>query len=230
MRNLTTWWLLVAAVSLGQAGKLLADDPPSQPAKKAKFTLHVEVDTSDAPDLARWAAKAKTLVEKWHPVITDYLKTKGFTPPSEIKMIFRNQKLVAGTSGDKVKTITFSAEHIRRHPDDFGMAIHELVHCIQCYPQPEGWLVEGIADYIRFNQFEPDARLGRIDPVKASYKDGYKTAATFLFWIERKYRWNVVLDLNRAMRNSDYSEELFEKRTGKKLDDLWREFTGTLPR
>jgi hypothetical protein len=216
--------VLFSAAHAGAPAFLFAADKPSG-------TLHIEVDTSEAPDLAAWGAKAKQVVELWYPKISAFLKTDGFSPPTEVKILFKkDQKLVAGTSGRELKTIAISADWVRKHPEDIGMVVHELVHVIQCYPEPKpGWLVEGIADYIRFAHFEPRTPV-RINARRANYKDGYKTAAAFLLWIERKYDKNIVVQLNRAMRNSEYSDALFDKYTGKSLDTLWREFASALPK
>jgi hypothetical protein len=67
--------------------------------------------------------------------------------------------------------ITISGKWITEHPDDLGMVIHELVHVVQGYPNSRhkaGWLVEGIADYIRWWRYEPEAPRPRIDPAKSS--------------------------------------------------------------
>ena len=221
--------LTLPILNLALASSMIGLTPASASDNRTT-ALHIEVDTSEAPDVAPWAAKAKRTVEIWYPKISEYLQTDGFTPPAHVKIVFKkDQKLVAGTSGREVKTIAISADWIRKHPEDIGMVVHELVHVIQCYPEPKpGWLVEGIADYIRFAHFEPTTpiRLSR----KANYKDGYKTAAAFLVWIERKYDKKIVVELNRAMRNNEYRDELFEQFTGKKLDVLWREFAKGLPR
>jgi hypothetical protein len=128
----------------------LLDGQSTQVAPKAT-PVKVVVDTSAAPEVQAWADKAKALVEKWHPIIADMLKTEGFIPASEVKLVFKNDmKGVAGTSGN---TISISADHITRHPDDYGMVVHELTHVLQRYPKfnkENWWLVEGIADYIRY--------------------------------------------------------------------------------
>lgn len=197
--------------------------------KPATPVLHIEVDTTEAPDMAAWGGKAKQVITLWYPKIADFLKTDDFTPPTEIKVVFKNgQKAPAFATGDKTKTISISADHIRKHPDDIGMVVHELVHCIQCYREYKPvWLIEGIADYIRFAHFEPRTpiHLSR----KSNYTDGYKTTAAFLVWIQRKYDKKIVLELNRALRNNEYKDELFEKLTGKSLEKLWREFAAQLP-
>jgi hypothetical protein len=110
------------------------------------------------------------------------------------------------------------------------MIIHELTHVVQAYRQRgnPGWLVEGVADYVRLTHFEPEARRPRINPDRASYRDAYKTTAIFLEWAEKKYDAALVKKLNAAMREGHYKPELFQEYTGKALDDLWAEFCDTL--
>ena len=137
------------------------------------------VDTNDAPDLKDWGNKAGTLCVEWFPKIAALLPSDGFTAPKEVTLYFDPQmKGVAHASGGK---ITISAAYVRQHPDDLGMVIHELTHVVQSYPAGgPGWLVEGIADYIRIVHYEPKAPRPKLDPAKASYKDAYKTTAMFL--------------------------------------------------
>ena len=165
------------------------------------------------------------LVEKWQPIIASLLKSDGFTPPSEVKIVFKkDMKGVAYTSGN---VITIAAKWVQRHPDDYGMVAHELTHVVQSYrdtPRDAGWVVEGMADYVRFFKYEPDADLGPVNTGKAGYRDGYRTAAKFLSWIEKTHDKDVIAQLNQALRNSEYKDSLFKKATGKSLDDLWDEF------
>lgn len=192
--------------------------------------LEVAVDTSKAPDLADWAAQARHLVEEWYPKMCDMLASDGFRPPTKIRLFFRNDlDHPAHTSGVRVKVITISARWIREHPDDYGMVIHELTHVVQSYPRYDaGWLVEGIADYIRYIKFERKTRAPRIDPATASYRNGYKTAAYFLRWIEKTYDKELIFKLNRELRTSTYTDALFERYTGKSLDRLWSEYLVTV--
>jgi hypothetical protein len=116
---------------------------------------------------------------------------------------------------------------VTAHPDDWGMVIHELTHVIQDYRRPDrnpGWLVEGIADYVRFFHYEPGPSIGRFDPQGASYRDGYRTTARFLAWVEKAHQKDIVRKLNQALREERYKDELFKAYTGQPLDDLWAEF------
>jgi hypothetical protein len=206
--------------------RVTASDSADNSAAKVK----VIVDAKEAPEAGVWQSKAKELMEKWHPIIADMLKTDGFVPASEVKLVFKkDMRGPASTSGS---TISISADHIRRNPNDYGMVVHELVHVLQRYPKfnkENWWLVEGLADYIRFYLYEPKTKLPRINPAKASYRDGYKTSARFLAWIERRHDKAIITKLNAALRKGEYKPELFETWTGRSLDQLWTEFVRAMP-
>jgi hypothetical protein len=103
------------------------------------------------------------------------------------------------------------------------MVIHELSHVVQSYPRGVGWITEGIADYVRYFKYEPKPAPPKVG-AKASYKDGYKTSATFLSWLEKSKDKDIISKLNLALRTSSYKEDLFKEWTGSDLDTLWKEF------
>ncbi|MCX6910377.1 MAG: basic secretory protein-like protein [Verrucomicrobia bacterium] len=193
--------------------------------------VKVIVDTSETPDLADWGKRAGEACAKWTLKISALLASEGFSPPKSVTLRFQNDKKgVAGTSGDK---ITIAAAYVRGHTSDIGMVIHELTHVVQAYPKEKegftkpGWLVEGIADYIRLYHFEPDAPRPRVNPDKASYRDSYKTVAAFMAWLEQRHA-GIVKKLNAALRSGIFKEKLFEDCAAKPLDDLWQDFTASL--
>ena len=185
------------------------------------------VDTNDAPDLKEWGNKAGTLCTQWMGKIADTLPSDGFTAPRQVTVYFDPaMKGVAHAVGGK---ITISAQYVRQHPDDLGMVIHELTHVVQSYPGGgPGWLVEGIADYIRIVKYEPSAPRPKLDAAKASYKDAYKTTAMFLEWIELQGHPELVVKLNAALRLGKYRDELWSELAGATVDELWQSFAKTL--
>jgi Peptidase of plants and bacteria len=199
-------------------------------APAATERVQVTVDTSQAPEAAAFAAEAKKLIIKWHPIIAEALKSPGFVPPARVTLVMKpGIKPPAYTSGSR---ITVNADYIKRHPDDYGMVAHELTHVIQRYPRGNkeaGWLVEGIADYVRFYLYEPQTKLRPPNPAKAKYQDGYRTAAQFLAWIERNRSPEIIRKLNTVLRQGRYTSAAFKTYTGKSLDDLWDEFVSSLP-
>jgi hypothetical protein len=91
-----------------------------------------------------------------------------------------------------------------------------------------GWLVEGIADYIRWFKYEPESKRPQVNPDKAKYTDSYRTTAAFLDFVARTHDPDVVGKLNGAMRENKYEPELWKQYTGKTVDELWDEFIATL--
>lgn len=184
----------------------------------------ISVEAHETPDLAEWAKRAGQLCAEWYPKIHTLLASEGFTPPDKVTLRFRaDMKGVAAASGN---VINFAAGYVRGHTNDWGMVVHELTHVVQSYPPGgPGWLVEGIADYIRLTHFEPKAPRPRLNPDKASYRDAYKTTAMFLEWAERKHDAKLVTKLNAALRQRKYSPELWQTATGKTVDELWTDFT-----
>ena len=191
----------------------------------------VTFDYSEAPDQKEWAEKAGKICAEWYPKIDKLLESPGFSPPKSVEIRFRKDYHgLAYTAGN---AITIQPDWIRQHPDDFGMAVHELTHVVQQYRyrrrgSTPGWLVEGIADYIRIVKYEPEARRPRINPDRAKYTDAYKTTAMFLEWTEKKYDPKLVNKLNAALRAGSYKDSLWKDATGKSLDDCWSEFADSL--
>lgn len=212
-----------------RGGKNQGDDAP---APSPPPDVQVKVDTTRAPDLAAWADESKRLVEIWHPKICELLPSERFRPRKRIKLLFkRDLGYPAHTSGVWVKTITISANWIRQHRDDFGLVIHELTHAIQAYPANRAsWLVEGIADYIRYVHFEGKTRAPRQDLSSASYRDGYRTTAYFLRWLQCNYDSGIVAKLNAELRRGRYDDDLFESFAGKALPTLWSEYAARATR
>jgi hypothetical protein len=114
-----------------------------------------------------------------------------------------------------------------------GSVVHEMVHVVQNYGRGRrrnpsavrtpGWLVEGMADYIRWFLYEPETRGAEITARnldRARYNASYRITGNFLDWVTRQYDQDLVGKLNAAAREGDYSEELWKDATGKKLEEL----------
>jgi len=180
----------------------------------------IKVDTSKVVNVAAWAKDAGRIVEQWYPKIVETLGSAPDRPPA-IRLVFAPTEGVAGTSG---ATIRINTDWIMRHPDDRGMVVHELVHVVQAYPKYDpGWLVEGIADYVRWWLFEPKPVGVPKSLSRASYRDGYRTTGAFLAYVEREHP-GTVRGLHAVLRKGAYAEDTFETLTGAKLDDLWSAF------
>jgi hypothetical protein len=201
----------------------LACDPPVE---VFKYPVEVSLDLEEAPEMADWAKKTARTCERAYGMINEELRSDGYRPRTEIRMSLKpGYSGVAETSGGH---ITGSVSYFRRHPDDVGAMIHETVHVVQHYRGGgPGWLVEGIADYVRFFKYEP----GKMKPPRADrarYDGSYQTSAAFLGYLVEKYDREIVRKLNERLRKGQYQEEAFRELTGKPVAELGDEWRQTL--
>jgi Peptidase of plants and bacteria len=187
-----------------------------------KYPIEFIVNVADAPEMKEWANKAASVCERKYAMINDELWSEGFKPPTLITMTLKKDyKGVAAAGGGR---ITGSVSYFKSHPDDIGAMVHETVHCVQAYrTRAPGWLVEGIADYIRFFKYEP-GKIGRIAK-NPRYDGSYRTSAAFLHFVSDTYDKDLVKKVNKALRQGEYREEIWQtltKKTLKELDEQWR--------
>ncbi|MCE9553551.1 MAG: hypothetical protein K8T91_09280 [Planctomycetes bacterium] len=192
-------------------------------------------DVSETPALQPWVdAKLRPACLKWYPIIAKMLESNGFRAPRNVTLIFhKDMPVPAATLGTRVHC---NARWLQQtlEGEAIGAIIHELVHVIQHYgrmrvgnPNPV-WLVEGVADYIRWFHYEPKTLRPHPDPARAKYTDSYRTTAAFLNYLVEKHDPAMVAKLNEAMRTGRYHDELWKQFTGKSVDQLWAEYVKTL--
>jgi len=210
------------------------------------------VDAACAADARDYALKSNALVAEWYPKINQELYGAEHKPSyGDILLIFEpDLKVPAFASRNQIHA---SCSYIPVMKDDYrAMLIHELSHVVQAYPPAPsgtGWIVEGIADYVRHKYFEKDIKVtlrmnedgrlygygetepyfhsiqdNRIDLTVNGYQQSYTVASSFLFWLESKKNPKIVQELNLAFSQGTYSPELFRQICGKPLDELWAEF------
>jgi hypothetical protein len=192
-----------------------------------QYPVEFVVDVADAPEMKAWAEKTARVCEGAYAMINRELESDGFKPATLIKMsLKKSYRGVAAAGGGE---ITGSAKYFKDHPRDIGAMVHETVHIVQHYRSRgnPGWLVEGVADYVRFFKFEP-GNLGPINPARAHYNQSYRVSAAFLAYLVDKYDPKIVLKLNQAMREGTYKSELFQQLTAKNVDDLGKEWRAKL--
>jgi hypothetical protein len=189
-----------------------------------KYPVEIRADSED-PELTAWVEKAARVCERQYPMICEELRSDGFKPRTTFTMTLKKDyKGVAAAGGGR---ITGSVKYFKDHPDDVGAMVHETAHVVQSYRVRgnPGWLVEGIADYIRFYRYEKDPQKPpRAE--RARHDAGYRTTARFLHFVAEKYDKDLVRKLNAAMREGEYKPEIWEALTRKSLADLaseWKE-------
>ncbi len=220
---------VVEAASTAPAAKLVSKSP-------AAADYQITIDYTDAPELKDWVEKKlQPTLDKWYPLIVKALPSEGYTAPAQFTVtITGDYNGVAVTMGTRV---VCGVDWFRKNLDGdaVGAVVHELVHVVQQYGRARGgtrnpgWLVEGIADYIRWFKYEPTPTGTRPrNPDRAKYTDSYRTTAGFLNFVVDKHDKEIVAKLNAAMRQGKYSDDLWKQYTGKTADELWEEYVGTL--
>lgn len=189
----------------------------------------VEVELAVDPEVEQledWGEQAAQLIREWHPRLVNLLPSEGFAPPQKVFLrIKHSAEGVGATSGNR---ISISSGWIEKHPEDFGLVIHELVHVVQRYPRGKPmWVTEGIADYLRWAIYEGKS-AERFPRPKATrgYEKGYQVMGGFLLWLETGRNPGIVGTLNAAMREGTYEAKLFTTEDGRTLDDWWAEYVG----
>jgi len=195
---------------------------------------------------AETKAKLEDLAKTYGKVARDnyqlILKSLELSPDSKIApveiVLTYGYDGVAATSGSgfgagaesKGARIEVSAKYALAHPKDLGMIVHELTHVVQSYPAYDPvWLVEGIADYVRWFNYEEVGHRPHPKQGKATARDSYQTTGAFLYWATGKYNKDLVPKLNAALTANTYKESIWVDLTGKSLDDLNTEWQATLP-
>jgi hypothetical protein len=202
----------------------IESDPPVVP---FKYPVEFVLDVTDAPEMKEWAEKVARVCEREYRMINEELKSDGFKPATVIQMALKKDyNGVAYAAGGR---IVGAVKFFKEHPDDVGAFVHETAHVVQRYRTRNnpGWLVEGVADYVRFIKYEP-AKIGRINPDRAKYDGSYRVTAAFLNAVAEKYDKDLVRKLNKAMREGEYKEDLWKEFTGKPLKELGDEWKASL--
>jgi hypothetical protein len=217
--------------------------PPEQHVEAADTkdgAYRFTVDTTDAPDLTDWVHRELVpVIQKWYPLIVKALPGEGYSAPQRFGITFNpNYHGVAATGGTHIDCDpTWYRNNLKT--EALGSVVHELVHVVQQYgrarragaARPPGWLVEGIPDYLRFYQYEPELHGADIKPrnaARARYDGSYRVSANFLNWVVGKYDPDLIRELNAALREGRYDEELWKTRTGHTLAELGEEWKKTL--
>jgi len=220
----------------------------------------IVIDTSAAPELKDWVeTKLGPTLAEWYPKIAEMLPSDGYTPPKKFTVLLRPGQGVAATGGTRV-TANSNWLRGELNREATGALVHEEVHVVQQYgyglggrrrgattrpanggqaaarptTRPAGnpvWLVEGIADYVRWWYYEPDGPRRYPNPksTRTKYDGSYTISANFRHWVAEKYDKDIVKELNAAMRQHRYSPDLWKQYTGKTVEELGAEWKKDLP-
>ena len=183
----------------------------------------ITIETTETPDLTEWVQKELApVVQEWYPKIVKMLPSEGYKAPTRVSIVFSaNMRGVAATGGTRIRC---AANWFRRQlqGEAKGAVVHELVHVVQNYgvarrtnpnrTRTPGWLVEGIADYIRWFLYEPHTHGAEITSrniSRARYDGNYRISGNFLNWVTETYNKDIMRELNAAARHGNYKEDLW---------------------
>ena len=178
-------------------------------------------------DFKPWVVKAAKELTIWYPKIAKLIGVKQNKPTQPIVVVIKTHgNGVAGTMGHHIEV---NGDYLRGHMNDVGMIVHEETHVVQAYPTYKPWwLVEGIADWVRWFHYEPKSARPHVNPATANYNQGYQVTASFLYWANKKYDHSLVKDLSQALQANKYSKQIWVKDTGKSINELWSTYIAQL--
>ena len=193
----------------------------------------ITINTEQAPGLRDWAEhKLGPVLAQWYPKIVALLSSPGYDAPTHYTVTLRPVRGVAYTAGTRVVgNSTWFADEL--HREALGALVHESVHVVQQYHRAHapGWLVEGIADYVRWFLYEPRSHGADIVWMRhlrkgfsPRYNASYRVTANFLNWVTEHYDHRLVPQLNAAIREHKYQEAVWKDYTGKSVEDLGAEW------
>ena len=183
-------------------------------------TASCRVDYKEALTLDELSKKIVKLCQDNYQKIEQKLGNDKIKLPFNIRF---NSSLTAPANASG-SDIALSTSYFTQHPDDMGAIIHEMAHTVQAYPSGEPfWLIEGIADYVRYWMGYQSVTSYAHCPPGKNYTSGYWCSAAFLEYLEKTYDKDIVTKLDAVLRSGSYNDSLFITYTGKDLPQLWSE-------
>ncbi|MCL7988117.1 basic secretory family protein [Sphingobacterium sp. lm-10] len=186
---------------------------------KKGYTLHFLAQNPDF-DIAQQKRLQEVFFTNYPKLVKDYNKNS-----------FKEVYITIDTAYDGVAyahngKIVIAQAWMEKMPEDIDVVTHEVMHIVQAYPPRSGpgWLVEGVADYVRYKYgVNNKAANWSLPALKEDhrYTSSYRIAARFLDWVETDKKKGAVKLLDAAMRNKTYTPEIWVSLTGMELDALW---------
>lgn len=179
----------------------------------------------DAAFDGRVAARLKRTFFQVYPVLVE-----TFNPNAVRQVTITVDTAYDGVAYAHDGRVVISQAWLEKMPGDVDVVTHEVMHIVQQYPSNSGpgWLVEGIADYVRYRFGVDHAGAGWSLPALRDdhhYTSSYRITARFLDWLESKRTPGIVKTLDRAMRTRNYKPGIWKAETGLGLDELWAAYT-----
>jgi len=207
---------------------------PSSSAPIPNVTINTSKGGSDLS--AYLQNDIKPHLQTWYPKIAHALAYPDYTPLSNIELYmdpaYDGVAYVGG--GAPAGRITVGSAWLSENKEDGqGMFLHEATHIVQSYPgSPDtpGFMVEGIADWIRDRM---TLERWQIPGPNATLSMGYSEGGGMLQWAQQKYDAGLIRKVNLKMHSATYNESYFKSLTGGRTpgqiyDDYKAQYYGTV--
>jgi hypothetical protein len=199
---------------------------PAPPPNYVVINAYCKVDANQSPDLYDVAAKIADVCKSAYPQIVQKLSPALSASPHPLTFTssgFSNGAVAYTTFASG--SIIISIPYLHSQPNDMGLVVHELTHVVQGYANVTvpSWIVEGMADYMRFDLGYSTSWSYQHCDAKSRYTSGYNCAAAFLKYIQINYMSYLIKDLHNTIRAGKYTSVFFSGNTGKTLDQLYAE-------
>ncbi|MCG2613210.1 basic secretory family protein [Terrimonas sp. NA20] len=193
----------------------------SQTITKKKFTLVIINKDSSFSNETR-----QRMIDAFFEVYPK--EVKRFNQEALQKVTFVIDPAYTGVAATSNGIVRYNPEWMKKHPEDIDVVTHEAMHIVQNYGgKGEGWLTEGIADYVRYrygvNNEKGNWSLPAFKETQ-SYTNSYRITARFLAWLEKNVNKKIVDQLDEASRKGTYTSNTWKELTGKTVDELWKDY------
>ena len=151
-----------------------------------------------------------------------------FNPNAKKKIYFIIDPTYDGVAYAFGDVVVFGFDYMEKNPKDGDVVVHETMHHIQQSYKGNvpGWLVEGIADNVRYHYGidEPDPWTLQDYKPEHNYDGSYGITGRFLLWIETHKNKNFVKELNNALYNGVDYNDFFVQKLGNSIQIIWNEY------
>lgn len=175
----------------------------------------------------------KNITDRFFSVYPKMLKQYNPKASKKVTIVFSNEDTDHPAHAGNNEITVFTKFFTKPGRDkDLDVIVHEGFHLVQSYPDSKdtpGWLVEGIADYVREIYGQSNAECGwklpaTLDDRGNKYRASYRTTARFLLWLELKVKKGIVKTLDDKCRTATYTDAVWKRETNKTVDELWDDY------
>jgi len=206
-----------------------ADDRRTFVCRPSRLSCVKIVDYSQCPDAKDVATNVMQMCDTSYSLIRSVLGLPENWGQNSVNVMLLTSDVPHGwTMGN---TVQLSSNWFRQHPHDVRLVSYQLTYALEHYPRPRagcfvpGWFCQALPNYVSA-KMEPNNRAYTQCRTGDTYKGSASCATAFLLDLENKYsRARPVETAVHALTNCEYNDTIWQKTTGRSLEDLWDEFS-----